>query len=560
MTVAGRAGWRLCALLLALVQLPVLVKTGPDPLQSDFGNYFTAAFVLARGGDLGGLYDRDEFARALDETGIRGLGSFVPHPPANALWLLPFANLRPELAKALWSAVLVGALGLTIAAVTSLPVGLSPAAATVLVLAPVFAIRNGLAFGQPYLILGALLAAGALALERRRDLLAGFLLGLGVSFKPYALGIGALFLHRGRARALAGFACGAILPSLLVWLSAGPGPFVEFTEKVLPWMLRGDIQDPFSPVWGSASAFANRLFRFEPDLNPDPWFLAPGIARFAGAAVPAALLAIGVLTGRRAIGLGRTVDAVGVSLAFALSASPFTASYHLVLLAIPVAALTARHDDRGRAMAILCFAVLGSPAFNLFRPTAGALALLAYGRFFGLAALALVLARPFMSRRFSGLSVAAGACVGLLAALDAPGLETWTRIGSAKGYSMMRPYFCGSSLRWLSPSPDGHWLESRGEGSDCAPSGAPSSPGLRAVSRFTDGSWNLFLERAPMGPDLRLTFSKANEVDPVLTPDACAVVFASDQGRGLGSTALYRIDISGLNPECAGAAPSADPR
>jgi len=61
MTVAGRAGWRLCALLLALVQLPVLVKTAGDPDQSDFANYFTPAFVLSRSGDLSALYDRDGF-------------------------------------------------------------------------------------------------------------------------------------------------------------------------------------------------------------------------------------------------------------------------------------------------------------------------------------------------------------------------------------------------------------------------------------------------------------------------------------------------------------------
>ncbi|MEO8501697.1 MAG: glycosyltransferase 87 family protein, partial [Vicinamibacteria bacterium] len=193
MTGSGLLAWRVGALLLALVQLPVLLRTGADPSQSDFANYFTPAVVLAHRGEVGALYDRDAFDLALRRTGIVGLGSFVPHPPANALWLLPFAAQPAAVAKALWSGVLLGAIAVTILAVARLRAGLSPAMATVLVLAPTLAIRNGLAFGQPYLILGALLALGCLALERGREFLAGFLLGLGVSFKPYSLLIGTLF-------------------------------------------------------------------------------------------------------------------------------------------------------------------------------------------------------------------------------------------------------------------------------------------------------------------------------------------------------------------------------
>jgi Tol biopolymer transport system component len=48
----------------------------------------------------------------------------------------------------------------------------------------------------------------------------------------------------------------------------------------------------------------------------------------------------------------------------------------------------------------------------------------------------------------------------------------------------------------------------------------------------------------------RLTFSDANEIDPAMTPDGCGVVFASDQGRGLGSSALYLMDFSRIIGGC----------
>ena len=87
-------------------------------------------------------------------------------------------------------------------------------------------------------------------------------------------------------------------------------------------------------------------------------------------------------------------------------------------------------------------------------------------------------------------------------------------------------------------------METRGEGEACVVTRS-THPTDRAVhSRFTDGSWNLFLRPAKDAVERRITFSAANELDPVLSPDGCAVVFASDQGRGLGSTALYRLDLS----------------
>jgi len=559
---SGRAWWGVAALVLAAVQLPVLLRSGADPSQSDFANYYTPARVLAEGGDLGALYDRDSFAAAMSRAGLSGLGSFIPHPPANALWLLPLAWLPAAAAKALWSAVLVGAAALTIVALGRLEAGPGPWKAAVIVLAPTLALRNGLAFGQPYPVLAALLACGALALERRRDFAAGLLLGLGVSFKPYALALGFLFLGREKRSALTGFVVGALSPSLLLGALAGAGPFVEFGTKVLPWMLRAQIQDPFSAVWGSASALSNRLFRLEPDLNPQPWLVAPWLARFAGSAVSTALLGLGVFAGRRAFGSGRVVDGAAIVIAFSVAASPFTASYHLVLLALPVAVLAARWPGGAGIAVVLFWAVLGSSSFAAFRGASGVLAPLAYARLFGIVALALAVSRIFIDRRVLGAALALGATAGIGALRFEAGDESWPRIETARGYSMMKPYFCGSDLRWRSPSADGRRQESRGEGGDCAATNAVSAerPGLRVVSRFAAGSWDLYLQGLAGTSEIRLTRSPANEIDPVLTPDGCGVVFASDQGRGLGSTALYRLDLRPFIEECAGPGPAAGPR
>ncbi|MEO8361072.1 MAG: glycosyltransferase 87 family protein [Vicinamibacteria bacterium] len=544
------------ALLLIAIQIPLVWRTGGDASQSDFANYFAPAFALAHGNDLGALYQRDGFERALSDAGLDGLGSFVPHPPANALWLLPFARLDPSTAKTGWTVVLLLGLGLTVWAAALLSPRTSLAQATAVVLLPVLAIRNGLAFGQPYLLLSAWIALGVVALQRHRLWLGGFLLGLGVSFKPYALVLGLLFVHRSRRRALVGFACGAVLPSLLVLTLAGTGPFVEFVSKVLPWMMRAEIQDPFSSGWGSASALLNRLFRFEPDLNAAPWLNAPILARLLGAGVPAGLLSVGVVCGRRAFAEDGPLQAVGVAMLFAMASSPFVASYQLVLMTVPVLALLARVPLARASLWLVVWFVVGSPLINAGRAATGLLAPAAYARFFVILGMAIVVAWPWLDRRAIGMAGLVGIVSGVAALPVGVYQEVWPRIDRARGYSMMRPSFCGDRLRWMSPSADGRRLEVRGATDRCDSPSVPSSQRVTIASRFAEGSFNLYLRPDPSLPEGRLTYSDANEVDPVLTPDGCAVVFASDQGRGLGSYALYRLDVSGWISECGKGRPA----
>ena len=546
----------MAAVGLGVLQIPVLLGAAADPSQSDFGNYFASAFALARGGDLGQLYDRDTFATWTAAAGLSVLGSFIPHPPANALWLAPFAWLSPSAAKGAWTLVLLVCLGVSVWLTGRLLPRADGWLAALIVVAPVLAIRNNLAFGQPYLAVSALLAGGTLALASGLPFAGGLLLGLGVSFKPYALCLGLLFIHRDRLRSFAGFAFGAMAPSLLVLAFNGAGGFEVFATQVLPWMARGDIQDPFSPVWGSVGALANRLFRFEADLNPAPWLIAPMLARFIGAAVPAGLLALGVVWGRRAMREERVLDAIGVCAAFALAASPFAASYHLVLLVVPIAAVAARLAGWSLVGWLLFFAGLGSPLMNVFREATGFLTPLAYSRFLALGTLAFVVARPFISRSAAAPAAGLAMLAGVLAIGSAPRHEAWPRVAEARGYSMMNPHWCGQNLRWFVPSSDGRTIESRGAGESCGHKSA-SGP---VTSRFADGSWNLYLDVAASGSSIQLTTSDANEIDPVMAPGGCEVVFASDQGRGLGSTALYRLDLSRFIAECDTGARASDPR
>ena len=205
---------------------------------------------------------------------------------------------------------------------------------------------------------------------------------------------------------------------------------------------------------------------------------------------------------------------------------------------------------------LIFWAALGSPLMNIFREVTGPLTPLAYSRFFIITALAFVVARPFVSRAAAAPAAGLGLLAGVLAIGSAPRDEAWPRVVAASGYSMMNPHFCGENLRWFVPSSDGRGRESRGAGESCGHRPAPEA----VTSRFADGSWNLYLQVASAAHSTRLTSSDANEIDPVMTPGGCEVVFASDQGRGLGSTALYRLDLSRFIAGCDTAARASDPR
>src|SRR5258706_11089152 len=89
------------ALLLLAALAFVLVARGMVPamtkIDTDFPNYFTAAKIVADGGNVGRLYDdawvQGQMRRY--DVGKPSQGKFAPFPPPTALLLVPLAQLQP---------------------------------------------------------------------------------------------------------------------------------------------------------------------------------------------------------------------------------------------------------------------------------------------------------------------------------------------------------------------------------------------------------------------------------------------------------------------------------
>jgi hypothetical protein len=142
--------------------------------------------------------------------------------PFYALMMAPFGALDESTGKTLWFAISIGLLAALLRwSVSALPDRRRSRQfltwVTIVLMAKFYA--HELVLGQPNLLLGALLLATLLAVQRDRQVGAGLLLGLAVFVKPYALILFPWLLITGRWRATAvataAVAAGLLFPAVV---------------------------------------------------------------------------------------------------------------------------------------------------------------------------------------------------------------------------------------------------------------------------------------------------------------------------------------------------------
>ena len=95
-------------------------------------------------------------------------------------------------------------------------------------------------------------------------------------------------------------------------------------------------------------------------------------------------------------------------------------------------------------------------------------------------------------------------------------------LDAASGRLLPLPATSGRPARFPAVSPDGRWL---------------------AYAEEDGGGWQLTLLELATGVRRRLTDADCNAVTPAWQSDSRTLVYASDCGRGVGQTALYRLTI-----------------
>jgi len=386
---------RAVAVLLVTALAANVIVRGIAPattqITSDFPGYFTAAKVVAEGGNVERLYDIPWFQEQMRRYQVgASAGKFAPFPPPTALLLLPLTSLAPLTALRVVTGVsvlcLIGSIMLLARALAW-----SALDAAVLVLLSGSAILGALRLGQPYILVSAFCILGYYAYLRNSPKLAGACFGVFTPLKYFPLIFLVYFAFRKRWQVVVGGALAILLIMLVSIAVLGWRIHEQFLASVLGNHLLANLsmQDPFTARFQSFDTLYRRLFIYDARRNPEPLIVAPALSGAARLVTKAAILLAGLATlirQARSSGAAATGASLGLLGILTLLIAPATATYHLVLLWLPVALLV---DTLLRARSTRCaYLLLGCYALIGFFPYArtdpfegrGGLTVLAYPR------------------------------------------------------------------------------------------------------------------------------------------------------------------------------------
>jgi hypothetical protein len=383
--------------ILLLVALAVnLIARGIVPamttVTSDFPSYFTAAKIVADGGTVERLYDIPWFQEQMRYYGIGkpSAGKFSPFPPPTALLLVPLTQLGPLNALRVMTGVSVLCLiGLIVLLARVL--AWSTADAALLVLLSGNAILGTLLLGQPYILVSASCILGYWAYLRGRPTLAGASFGLFTPLKYFPLVILIYFAFRKQWQVVVGGALAIVVVSAASIAILGWKIHAEFLASVLGNHLiaRLNMQDPFTASFQSFDTLFRRLFVFDATANPQPLVAAPFL-QVAGVLITKTVILLVTIATLLRLARGRgtaaTAPSIGLLGIATLVLAPATATYHMVLLWLPVGLLIdffLRERAPGYAYFVLgSYALVGFFPYRFTMPFEGhgGLTVLAYPR------------------------------------------------------------------------------------------------------------------------------------------------------------------------------------
>jgi hypothetical protein len=394
---------RPAALLLFVALTLVLAARGIVPalskVDTDFPNYFTAAKIVADGGNTDRLYDNGWFQDQMRryQIGKASEGEFKPFPPPTALLLVPLTRLKPLDALRVVTGVSVLCLICSIILLAKI-LSWSLVDSTVFVLLSGYAVLGALRLGQPYILVSSSCIVGYYARLKSRPSLAGMCFGLFTPIKYFPIVILVYFAFRKEWKVVLGGAAAILVVTAVSVGILGWKIHEDFLSSVLGNHLiaKLDLQDPFTASYQSFDSLFRRLFIYDATLNPHPLYALPRLQGIAVLVTKASLLLAAIATlvklTRRG-GDSATGPSIGILGVVTLLLAPATATYHFVLLWLPVGLLInylIRQGARVRAYFILgTYALIGFFPYRYTIPFEGrgGLTVLAYPRLFLLLAM-----------------------------------------------------------------------------------------------------------------------------------------------------------------------------
>ncbi len=312
-----------------------------ESVNTDFPNYYTSARLLTEGSDVRRLYDDDWFQNQIQRFGMNQLGKFTPFPPITAFIMTPLTFLTPLNALRVWTIFNIVLLVFAILLMSHVT-GRSWIWSAILFLSTGHALANDFKFGQFYLLLSVLIIVGYRYWIQGENVKGGVFFGVGAAFKYFPIIFFAEFIARREWRIISiGLVTIAILTVFSI-LFLGLGVHEQFVSHVLGQHLEGNIQNPFSPTFQSWNSLFRRLFVYDPARNPNPAYNAQGAYIIGLYSIYALVVTLVIIAFKKSLSFSNEFardTQFGLLGVTGLMLLPASATYHFLLLALPVALL-----------------------------------------------------------------------------------------------------------------------------------------------------------------------------------------------------------------------------
>jgi len=384
----------LAALFLVKGVIPALTT-----VRTDFANYYVSSYVLLHESqNIDKLYEATWFGKKAAELGSPEGAIFQPFPPPTALLMAPLALFDMQTAERILTVLSLGAL-VGLVSIISRLTALDYPASLLLVLLSGFALINNFYLGQVYLLMALCLALSIRCYLQGQDFVSGLYAGIFIPIKYFPICLLIFFLLQRRWLAAASSVLMALTVLAVSLASMGWEIHWSYATRVLEHHLDGQMSNPFSLQYQSWNSALRSLFLEDSALNPHPlvdWPSGFGLVRGFVLVGLSALLFWVLRKGTHA-NVGAPLQ-IAALFSFGLIVAPASATYHFLLLSLPVAMVASElwktHRLVPLSILLLLYVGMGTtPVGALDRLNlAGAWRLLAYPRLFLLLAFFITIA------------------------------------------------------------------------------------------------------------------------------------------------------------------------
>jgi hypothetical protein len=324
---------RLIALVCLLIFLATGFRRGFEQDVTDFPNYYTGAVLVRKHAPVRKFYDWSWFAREMDRAGAgTRIGSYTPQTPLTMLPMVGLAGLPLQRAKQVWLVFNLFFLAITLWMLSRVS-GRSVLLLWVVTFFGYYALNANFFLGQYYVFLLLLLTLTVYLLHKDKPWAAGAVAGLAFALKLYGGPYLLLFIAARKWKAVAGMIAMMVTSVVIAIAIFGWADIHYYLFQLLPRFLESGAVDPYNVGNQTMSTLLRRLFLAEPQLNAKALWNSPAAFFFFRALFSLTVLLLLFFGARKTTNVERDFAWYVIAV---LVLSTNLSSYTFILLLLPV--------------------------------------------------------------------------------------------------------------------------------------------------------------------------------------------------------------------------------